>query len=381
MNPTIHLGRIAGIRIGVNWSWLVVFALIVWSLAAAVFPSQNPGFSDGEYLALAVAAALLFFASLLLHELGHALQARREGIEIEGINLWLFGGVAQFKGWFPGAGAEFRVAIAGPLVSLVLGVLFVGLAAIAGLPNALDGVAAWLGYTNLILLAFNLIPALPLDGGRVLHAALWHARGDLAWATRLAATAGRGFGFLFIALGLGMLIFQGSFSGAWLAFIGWFLLQAATAEARYIATEQALEGVRVRDLMSEVPVTVPADMSLGRFMDEVAWSQRYTTYPVMEDGRPIGLLAFRSVAGVPRDQWDTQRVRDVMIGRDHVPLLADDEPAIDALAELSESKVNRGLVVDDGRLVGLLSITDLVRALEVRRRPGPLAARGGPATR
>ena len=380
MNPTIHLGRIAGIRIGINWSWLVVFALIVWSLADAVFPDQNPGFSGGQYLALAVAAALLFFVSLLLHELGHALQAKREGMEIEGINLWLFGGVAQFKGWFPGAGAEFRVAIAGPLVSLVLGLLFVGLAG-AGLPNALDGVAAWLGYTNLLLLAFNLLPAVPLDGGRVLHAALWYARGDLAWGTRVAATIGRGFGFLFIALGLGMLIFEGSFSGAWLAFLGWFLLQAATAEARYIATEQALEGVRVRDLMVEQPVTVSADMSLGQFMDEVARSQRYTTYPVMDDGRPIGLLAFRSVAGVPRDQWDTQRVRDVMVGRNDVPLLADDEPAIDALAELSESKVNRGLVVDDGRLIGLLSITDLLRALEVRRPSRPLGARGGPAPR
>jgi Zn-dependent protease/CBS domain-containing protein len=381
VNPTIQLGRIAGIRIGLNWSWLVVFALIVWSLAAAVFPSQNPGFSDGEYLGLAVAAALLFFASLLLHELGHALQAKREGMEIEGINLWLFGGVAQFKGWFPGAGAEFRVAIAGPLVSLVIGVLFVGLAAGAGLPNALDGVAAWLGYTNLILLAFNLLPALPLDGGRVLHSVLWYAKGDLAWATRVASGAGRGFGFLFIALGLAMLIFQGTFSGAWLAFVGWFLLQAATAEARYIATEQALEGVRVRDLMVEEPVTVSADMSLGQFMDEVAWAQRYTTYPVMDGGRPIGLLAFRSVAGVPRDQWDTRRVRDVMVGRDDVPLLADDEPAIDALAELSESKVSRGLVVDQGRLIGLLSITDLLRALEVRRPSRPLDARGGPATR
>jgi Zn-dependent protease/CBS domain-containing protein len=375
VNPSIQLGRIAGIRIGINWSWLVVFALIVWSLAVAVFPDQNPGFSDGQYLALAIVAALLFFASLLLHELGHALQARREGMEIEGINLWLFGGVAQFKGWFPSAGAEFRVAIAGPLVSLVLGVLFVGIAAAAGLPNALDGVAAWLGYTNLILLAFNLLPALPLDGGRVLHAALWFARGDLTWATRVASAAGRGFGFLFIALGLAMFIFEGTFSGAWLAFVGWFLLQAATAEARYIATEQALEGVRVRDLMVERPVTVGVDVSLGQFMDEVARSQRYTTYPVMDGGRPVGLLAFRSVAGVPRDQWDTRRVREVMIGLDDVPRLTDDEAAIDALAELSESRVSRGLVVDDGRLIGLLSITDLLRALEVRRRPGPLVAR------
>jgi Zn-dependent protease/CBS domain-containing protein len=375
VNPTFQLGRIAGIRIGVNWSWLIVFALIVWSLAAAVFPSQNPGFSDGEYVALAVAAALLFFASLLLHELGHALQARRDGIEIEGINLWLFGGVAQFKGGFPTAGAEFRIAIAGPLVSLALGVFFVLVAAIAGLPNAIDGVAAWLGYTNLILLAFNLLPALPLDGGRVLRSALWHFRGDLQWATWVASRVGRGFGFLFIGLGVLMLIVDGAFSGAWLAFIGWFLLQAATAEARYVATRQALEGLRVSDLMIRQPVTVEADLSLGQFMDEVARSQRFTTYPVVDDGRPIGLLAFRSVASVPRDEWNTRRVRDAMIPLQEVPVLGEHAPALDALSELAASEVNRGLVADGGRLAGLLSITDLARALEVGRPPPPLSTR------
>jgi Zn-dependent protease/CBS domain-containing protein len=375
VNPTFQLGRIAGIRIGVNWSWLIVFALIVWSLAAAVFPSQNPGFSDGEYVALAVAAALLFFASLLLHELGHALQARREGVEIEGINLWLFGGVAQFKGGFPSAGAEFRIAIAGPLVSLALGVFFVVVAVFAGLPNALDGVVAWLGYTNLILLVFNLLPALPLDGGRVLRSALWHFRGDLQWATWVASGVGRAFGFLFIGLGLFMLILEGAFSGAWLAFIGWFLLQAATAEARYVATKQALDGLRVRDLMIRQPVTVEADLSLGEFMDAVAWSQRYTTYPVLEQGRPIGLLAFRSVASVPRDEWNTRRVRDAMVPREEVPVLDADEAAIDALAELSTSEVNRGLVLDNGRLAGFLSITDLARALEVGRPSRPIRAR------
>jgi Zn-dependent protease/CBS domain-containing protein len=375
VSPTFQLGRIAGIRIGVNWSWLIVFALIVWSLAVAVFPSQNPGFSDGEYVAIAIVAALLFFVSLLLHELGHALQARREGVEIEGINLWLFGGVAQFKTGFPSAGAEFRIAIAGPLVSLALGLLFVLVAAFAGLPNAIDGVVAWLGFTNLILLAFNLLPALPLDGGRLLRSALWHFRGDLQWATRVAAGIGRGFGFLFIGLGVLMLIVDGAFSGAWLAFVGWFLLQAATAEARYVATKQALDGLKVRDLMVRQPVTVDADLSLGQFMDEVAWSRRYTTYPVLEHGHPIGLLAFRSVATVPRNEWNARRVRDAMIPRDQVPLLDEGEEAIDALAELSAAEVNRGLVVDDGRLAGFLSITDLARALEVRRPSRPVRAR------
>jgi Zn-dependent protease/CBS domain-containing protein len=375
MNGNLTLGRLGGVQVRIHWSWLVVFALIVWSLAATVFPSQNPELSDGVHLAMAVAAALLFFASVLLHELGHAWQARRDGLEIDGITLWLFGGVAQFKGAFPNPGAEFRIAIAGPLVTVILSGGF-ALLALAGLPSAVDGVAAWLGYINLTLLVFNLIPALPLDGGRVLRAALWRARGDLGWATRVAADVGMGFGYLFIALGVLMFIAEGSFSGAWLAFIGWFLLQAATAEARYVATEQALAGLHVRDLMVRNPVVVDPEITVGRFMDEVASSRRFTTYPVVDrGGRPIGLLAFSSVAAVPRSEWDTRRVRDTMIPLGQVPLLAETTSAVDALADLSSRPgQNRGLVVNNGDLDGLLSITDLARALEARRPPRPVRA-------
>jgi Zn-dependent protease/CBS domain-containing protein len=373
VNGNISLGRIGGVEVRINWSWLVIFALIVWTLAVGIFPSQNPSLSDGVHLAMAIVAALLFFASVLLHELGHAWEARREGMEIDGITLWLFGGVSEFKTRFPSSGAEFRIAIAGPLVSLVLGVVFV-LIALADLPSAVDGVAAWLGYINLTLLVFNLIPALPLDGGRVLRAALWRIRGDLGWATRIATEIGRGFGYLFIALGIAMFIFEGSFSGAWLAFIGWFLLQAATAEARYIATEAALAGLRVRDLMVRNPVTVDADLTVGQFMEQVGGSPHFTTYPVVDEERPIGLLAFRSVAAVQRSEWDSRRVRDTMIPLDRVPILTEDETAVDALAALSSSSSNRGLIVENEHLAGLLSITDLTRALEVRPRPPRPAA-------
>ena len=377
LSGNISLGRIGGVEVRVNWSWLIVLALIVWTLADGVFPSQNPGLSGNTHLAMAVVAALLFFASILLHELGHAWEARREGLEVDGITLWLFGGVSQFKGGFPSAGAEFRIAIAGPLVSLVLGVVFV-LIAIAGLPSAVDGVAAWLGYINLALLVFNLIPALPLDGGRVLRAALWQSKGDLGWATRVGTDIGRVFGYLFIGLGVAMFIFQGSFSGAWLAFIGWFLLQAATAEARYIATEAALHGLRVRDLMVRDPVTVDGNLTVGQFMDEVARSRRFTTYPVVDGGRPIGLLAFGSVAALPRSEWDSRRVREAMLPLERVPLLTEDETAIDALTALSSPTSNRGLVVEDGHLAGLLSITDLTRALELRRSLRPSTGESRP---
>jgi Zn-dependent protease len=368
MAGNFTIGRFGGVEVRLNWSLIAVFALITWSLAEGVLPSQNPGLSHGTYIAMAIVAALLFLASILLHELGHSWVARREGIEVDSVTLWLFGGVSQLKGRFTGAGAEFRVAVSGPLVSIVLGALFV-LIAVAQLPSSVDGVAAWLGYINLILAAFNLLPASPLDGGRVLHAALWRAKGDFAWATRVASEIGQGFGYLFIALGLAMFIFQGSFSGAWLAFIGWYLLQGARAEARYVATEQALDGLRVRDLMVRDPVIVDADSTIGRLMDDVAWSHRFTTYPVLDGGRPVGLLTFASVAAVPRSDWDTRRVRDTMISLDQVPLLTEDEKAVDALAELSAPNANRGLVVDNGHLAGLLSITDLARALEVGRRP------------
>ncbi len=368
MGTSFRLGRIAGIEIGLNWSWLVVFALLVWTLATGIFPSTNPRLGGGTHLAMAFVATALFFCSLLLHELGHALRARREGIAIEGITLWLFGGVAKFRGMFPSAGAEFRVAVAGPLVSLLLGAGFVLIAFVPGLPRAVDGVVSWLGYINLTLLAFNLLPALPLDGGRVLRAILWKVKGEFAWATRIAADVGRGFGYLFIAAGIALFVFQSSFSGAWLAFIGWFLLQAASAEARYVIVRQALGGLRVRDLMTPDPVTVTPDLTLGEFMDEVVWDRRHTTYPVVEDGKAVGLLPFRCVAEVPRREWDERRVRDCMLGLGEVPTFEEDDDAADALAELGEASVNRGLVLSGERLVGLLSISDLARTLEARPR-------------
>ena len=366
MRDSFTIGRIAGISVGVNWSWLIVFALIAWTLAVSIFPSTNPGLADGVYVAMAIVAALLFFTSLLLHEYGHALQARRDGMEIEGITLWLFGGVAKFKGMFPSAGAEFRIAIAGPLVSLVLGLLFLGVPMLLGLPATVDGVLFWLGSINIALLVFNLLPALPLDGGRILRSILWYARGEFASATRLAAGIGRGFGYLFVAAGVALLVFASPVTGIWLAFVGWFLLQAAGAEDRFVAAREALGGLRVRDVMARDPVTTPADITLGQFMDGVAWSRPYTTYPVTENGEVVGLLQFRRVAEVPRAEWDRRTVRDCMIPRAEVPVVGQDDELVLAAGEVAEHEVNRALVLDAGRLVGLLSVTDVARALQMR---------------
>ena len=363
MNPSITLGRVAGVRIGINWSWIIVFTLIVWTLASAVFPSQDPNLGRPTYVAMALVAAVLFFSSLLLHELGHAVQARRDGVEIEGITLWLFGGVARFKGAFPSAGAELRIALAGPAVSALLGLLFVGIAAAGGLGTEVDGVAAWLGYINIALLAFNMLPALPLDGGRVLRSLLWLRSGDFGRATRIAADVGRGFGYLMVGLGLLLLIVQGLWSGVWLAFIGWFLLQAAAAEGRYGLLHDALGDLRVRDLMIRQPTTVSAHASLGEFMDTVAHVHHYTTYPVIDDGHVVGLLPFAAVARVPRASWETTRVLDCMLPLDAVQTFRADEPLLDAVTQMGGGTLDRALIFDEEHVVGLLSITDVGRLL------------------
>lgn len=226
-----RLGRIAGVDIDVNWTWTVAFALLTMSLAGSVFPASNPHLSHGTYLAMAIASSLTFFACIVVHELGHALQARREGVATDRVTLWLFGGVAQLRGRFPSAGAEFRIAVAGPLVTVVLVGVWLGAAYVLTLPAAVDGVLSWLGYINAVLLAFNLLPALPLDGGRVLRSALWARRGDFVSATRAAADVSRLLAVVMIGVGLvGGVAF--GFGGLWLAIVGWFILMAGAAERR-----------------------------------------------------------------------------------------------------------------------------------------------------
>ena len=361
MHLSLTLGRIAGIRVSINWSWLVVFALITWTLASAVFPSQDPGLGRSTYLAMASVAAFAFFASILLHELGHAVEARRQGMEIDGITLWLFGGVAQFKGAFPSAAAELKIALAGPLVSVLVGGSCLAAAGAGGLGAPVDGVLAWLGYINLILLAFNMLPALPLDGGRVLRALLWRARGDFVWATHVASGVGRFFGYALVSLGVVLFIGQGVWSGVWLAFVGWLLLEAATAEGRYGLLRGALGGLRVGDLMVRAPVTVAADAALDELMEEIVREHRFTTYPVVDGGRVVGLLRLAAAAAVPRGDWARVRVRDCMLPFDEVPQLREDEPLADALVALGPGSPGRALVVDRGLVVGLLSATDVGR--------------------
>jgi Zn-dependent protease/CBS domain-containing protein len=364
MGAALFLGRVAGIRVGLHWSLLVAAALFVWTLASGVFPATNPDLSEAAHLTMAVFATLLFFGSVLLHELGHAVQARRERMEIEEITLWLFGGVAMLKSRFPGPGAEFRVAIAGPAITFVLAAAFLAVALVPGLPEPVDGVVAWLAYVNLSLLLFNLVPAAPLDGGRVLHSVLWHLRRDVVWATRVASGLGRVFGFLLIAGGIALLVFEGAFSGAWLAFLGWFLLEAAGAESRAATAEQALGGLHVRDLMSRDPLTVAPDETLGRLMDDVATRGSHSTYPVIEHGAAVGLLPLGRIARFPRGAWDRHLVRECMLPRGDVTTLQEGDRVLDALAVLAGRGDRRALVFSGPRLVGVLALGDVAGALD-----------------
>jgi|SRR5579862_3175423 len=366
VSPTLTIGRFAGIRIGVNWSWLIVLGLIVWTLERSVFPAAVPHRSHPAYLAMAFVGALLFFGSLLLHELGHAVRARREGLEIEGVTLWLFGGVARFRGMFPSAGAELRIALAGPVVTAAIAAAAVGLVLGSDVGGAVGGVAAWLGYTNLVLLGFNLLPALPLDGGRVLRALLWRRSGELAAATEAAARVARAIAVLVIAAGMLVFLIANAWSGAWLAFVGWFLLEAAHAERRFGLVQAAVGDLRVRDVLVRDPVSVRGDVSLDDFVDVVAAGPHFTTYPVVDGGRIVGLLPFADVARVPRGEWEHTRVGEVMLPLAEVPTVSLDQPLSKAAAEIGAGRLGRALVRDDGHVVGLLSVTDVDRLVAAR---------------
>lgn len=373
MRTSISIGRIAGVPVGLNWSVLVIAALLVHTLATDVFPAAAPELGGGTHLAMAVVGAVLFLGSILLHELGHAMQARRDGMRIEGITLWLFGGVARFRGSFRSAGSEFRIAIAGPLVSLALGGVLLGASFIPRLPAPVETVWAWLGLINLALLVFNLVPALPLDGGRVLRAALWQRSGDLRRATRQAAVTAAVLAYAMVAGGLAIMILDDVVSGLWLAFIGWFLLQAAAAEGRAAERRPATASLRVRDVMTRDPDLVAPDETIEAFLGGSRWGEQQAAYPVVAGGRTVGLITVGAARAVPPAARPVARVADHMTALGGVPELRADDDLLAAIALLRVGG-GRGLVLDGGRAVGLLSLADVVHELELQR----LRAASGP---
>ncbi|HXM55269.1 MAG TPA: site-2 protease family protein [Candidatus Dormibacteraeota bacterium] len=369
MNDSIHLGRIAGIRIGANWSLLVVFALITWSLATAQLPLEVPHQPASAYWTVAVIASLFFFGSLLAHELGHALLARSMGIEIEGITLWLFGGVARFRADAGGAGAELRIAAVGPGVSLGLAVVFLLLAAAmaaAGVPALVVAAASWLGVVNVLLGGFNLLPAFPLDGGRVLRALLWRRSGRLPAATATATRVGAILAYLMIGLGIVSFFIGDVVNGVWLAFLGWFLLMAGRAEAEGTVAQDALAGVRVADVMTPDPATVPAWITVDDLVERYLLARRHSGYPIVDlDGRPQGLVTVDLLRRVPPDRRATTRLAEIAYPLSAVVTARPDEPFAELARRLGSGPGARALVFDGDRLVGVVSPTDVARVLTV----------------
>lgn len=369
MRATFTLGRIAGIQIGVNWSVLVIFALIAYGLAAGQFPAAYPGLGNAAYIVAGLATAVVFFLSLLAHELAHAIVARRNDVPVESITLWLFGGVARLQGEAETPGADLRIAGVGPLVSVLLGVVFLAIAAAFG---AFDGgglaavAIAWLGAINIALAVFNTIPAAPLDGGRLLRAALWRITGDRLRATIYSTQAGRVFGWLLVAFGLIIFLGRGVFGGLWLALIGWFLISAATMEGQQAVVQTRLAGVSVRNVMTPDPQTAPAGMPVIDFLTDYLMRHRHSAFPVVEEtGRTMGLVTLDRIRQVPAEQRDRTLLRDVATPVAEVVRVSPDDPLAQVLQDLSARPERRALVFSgDDRLVGIVSLSDVTRALD-----------------
>lgn len=362
----IRLFRVAGIDISADLSWFVVLALVTWQLAT-FFPTPEggaPGLPQPAYWAMGLIAALLLFASIVLHELGHALTARRLGVPIRGITLFIFGGVAEMADEPPTARAEFLVAVAGPLVSVALGVGFLGLAAATAAldgPAAVIAVAAVLGSVNLALVVFNMIPAFPLDGGRVLRSLLWRWKGSLRWATRVSSRIGNALGVALIGLGVFVAIATGQlFSGLWLALIGMFVRSAARMSYQQLLLRRALEGEPIARFMRPDPVAVPRSISVAELVGDYVYRYHHKVFPVVEGDRLVGCVSTREVRALPREEWDRQTVGALAEKCTLDNTVPPDTDAMQALSLMSRTGRSRLLVAQDGRLLGIVSLKDLL---------------------
>src|ERR1700716_2760897 len=369
MNENLSLGRIAGIHVGLTWSLLVVAALIAWSLATGILPSASPGQTSGAYWIAGVVSAFLFLVSLLAHELAHSGVAVRRGVRVEGITLWLFGGVSRFSSDTSSPGAQALITFVGPLTSLVLGALFYLVSAAFGggaHPGLLQATLAWLGYINILLGVFNLLPAFPLDGGRLLQSLIWLRTGDRLRATTIAARIGRGVAFLLIAYGLFTFFASGSLiGGVWSVFLGWFLLSAARAEEYGSLIRQALSGISVAEVMTPNPVQAPDDITVEDALHGYILASRHSTFPTHDPGGGLsGLLTLAALKNVPPNARTATLIKEIICPLGRVPTVRPGDPAATLLNVSDGCSEGRTLVVDNGRLVGIISPSDINRLLQ-----------------
>ncbi|MEZ4864887.1 MAG: site-2 protease family protein [Caldilineaceae bacterium] len=386
MRGGLHIGRIFGIGIEVDWSWFFIFLLVTWNLAIG-FAQLHPAWGAGIRWSLAALAALLFFASVLAHELAHSLVAKLQGIPVRNITLFLFGGVSNIQREPPSPRAEFLITIVGPLTSIVLGLLISWLAALSVGQQAINvtnpmavasqltptaTILLWLGSINIILGLFNLIPGFPLDGGRILRSILWAGTDNLRQATRWASWVGQTIAWLLIIAGIAMVFGAqipffgtGFIGGIWLAFIGWFLSSASNQSYQQVVVHDILADVPVARLMRKDAPTVPANESIADVVHNHIMGTDDHAFPVMEDDQLVGLITLDDIRKVARGEWETTSVRAVMTPRDRLIVAPPEEDAADALTMLAQRDIRQVPVVDHGHLVGVLRRRDIIRWLQL----------------
>ena len=369
----IKIGRIFGIPIYLHATWFIVFALITFSLAKQ-FAYLHATWSEPQHWAAGVATSLLFFGSVLLHELGHSVIALRYRIPVVSITLFIFGGVARIGREPDSARKEFNIAIAGPLVSFGLAGIFTLISnphvfGEGGMPDAMAG---WLARINLMLGAFNLVPGFPLDGGRIFRALVWWRTHDFARATRLASRIGQFIAYGLIVLGIWRSLTAGLMAGLWFVFIGWFLLNAAQESMSQVAIRDALAGLRAADIMTQELPTIPGHLTLDEYFQELLRTGR-RCHLVISDGRMAGLMSVHALNRVPREDWPVTSVQAAMIPRDLVHLAAPDDPLLGLLERMQSEDVNQMPIVSDGRVVGIVTRDSILRVIQTRLEIGSLA--------
>jgi Zn-dependent protease/predicted transcriptional regulator len=363
---SLQVARVFGIPIYVHFSWVLVFALIAWTLATDYFPDRYPELAVTSYWARGLAASLLFFASVLLHELGHSLVAIRSGIAIESITLFIFGGVARLASEPRDGRTEFKIAAAGPLVSIGLAGVFFAIAESGLFGGAGAAVARYLAAVNLVVAVFNLVPAFPLDGGRLLRGVLWRPLGKLR-ATRMAAGAGTFFAYFLILSGAINMLRGAAVTGIWHVLLGWFLKEAAVSAYRQVRLDDALEGLVVSDVMIREVVAIPADLPLSEAVRDHFGRTGFGAYPVVRGDAVVGLLCLRDVLQQPHEERQVTSVQAVM-----VPLTEDltaqpDEPVTETVGRLGASTAGRLIVMEKGKMVGLVTLRAVLRWLAMTR--------------
>ncbi len=370
---SFRLGAIFGFEIRIDFSWFIIFFLILWTFSDAVFPHQYPGLTTATYYIMGTAGALLFFVSLIAHELSHSLVARTKGIPVEGITLFIFGGMARTRMDADSPADEFQIAGIGPLTSLLLAALFYAIhwiGAAAGWSPAITGVASYLALWNVLLAVFNLLPGFPLDGGRVFRSIVWRITNDPGKATRWASTGGRWLGYILVAVGVVNVFMGYLLNGLWLVFIGWFLRNAAEAGYQQYLVHVALGGVHAYHAMTRDPETVSADLDLRTLVDDHFMLRRFHAFPVVDAGRPVGLITLAGVKEVPRDEWPHRTVRGAMHPLDDDITVASNDALTDVLEKMNETDNRRVLVIDNGTLVGIITGTDIAGWLKRAKEMG-----------